>query len=474
MNILVKEIKIYNNIQNFVLHILEIGTKNSQSIVIRQRIVYFNAILFVLPIVYFIFFLMDLKSYFKPLNNWYFDQYSFFIFILICLFCLYLNSKNKADQSKVLFLILWPLVLQMVPIVIQATPNDYYYAFPMGIIFHSVLIHIVFSKKKSPWLFWTFLSVNFLIIINCLKILWYFDTNGKSNFNFLANDQYYVLDMVLYWLLFNLMINYLLRIIDSNILKMLGTMQVIEKQKNDLEDTLERLQQSNTQIIRSEKMTSLGILTAGVSHEINNPLNFIQSGLTGISEYLDELNKEKPENLSFFLSSMQEGIARISNIVSSLGHFSKNNISYSEEYNIHSILDNCLGFLNNKTEQRIEIKKNYFTQPISMMGNTGELHQLFINILSNSIQSIENEGIISIKTQNLEDHILIEISDSGCGISEENIPKITDPFFTTKDPGKGTGLGLSIVYRIIQDHNGTLEFQSDINKGTVVTIILPI
>ena len=109
-----------------------------------------------------------------------------------------------------------------------------------------------------------------------------------------------------------------------------------------------------------------------------------------------------------------------------------------------------------------------------MLGNIGELHQMFISILNNSIQAIENEGVISIKTQKFKENIVIDISDTGSGISEENISKITDPFFTTKDPGKGTGLGLSIVYRIIQDHKGNLEFQSKVNKGTIVKITLPI
>ena len=113
---------------------------------------------------------------------------------------------------------------------------------------------------------------------------------------------------------------------------------------------------------------------------------------------------------------MKTGVDRISGIVKSLNQFSSDNISYNENYNIHSIIENCLGILNIKTLHRIEIKKDYFTEPISMIGNISELHQMFINILNNSIQAIENEGIISIKTQKLKDHIVIEISDTGCGI----------------------------------------------------------
>jgi signal transduction histidine kinase len=131
-------------------------------------------------------------------------------------------------------------------------------------------------------------------------------------------------------------------------------------------------------------------------------------------------------------------------------------------------------FLNSKTKNRIEIKKEYLSETITLTGNISELHQIFINILNNSIQAIESEGIISIKTQKIMDNMIIEISDTGCGIDEENILKITDPFFTTKDPGKGTGLGVSIAYKIIQEHNGKLEFQSEVNKGTIVKITFPI
>jgi len=107
------------------------------------------------------------------------------------------------------------------------------------------------------------------------------------------------------------------------------------------------------------------------------------------------------------------------------------------------------------------------------LGNCGQLHQVFINILVNACQAIENKGIITIRTENNNDFASIRITDTGCGISEENLPKITDPFFTTKEPGKGTGLGLSITYNIIQAHGGKINFQSEVGVGTSVLITLP-
>jgi len=465
---------LHQQFNRILYSILEIGTKEIASIVNKQRIIYFNAILLALPIVYFVFILIDLGSYFKPLNTWYFDQYGFFIFVLICLFCLYLNHINRSNFSKILFIILWPIILQIAPIIIQKTPSDYYYAFPMGLIFHSILIQIIVSKKHSPWLFWIFLVTNFILVFNFLKILLYFDTDGKSDFSGLVSSNYYVLVVILYWLLFNLVINYLLVIIDNHMFKIVNSMNIIKEQKENLEETLDKLQKTNTQLVRSEKMISLGILTAGVAHEINNPLNFISSGISGLEAHLEEQKYDESEKVKFILKSIGTGVDRISTLVKSLNQFSSNSISFSESYDIHTIIENCLVILKNKTEHRIEIKKKYFNEPIPMFGNIAELHQMFINILNNSIQAIENEGTIVIETKSNKENITIEISDNGCGIYEEYIPKITDPFFTTKDPGKGMGLGLSIVYTIVQEHNGNLEFQSEVNKGTLVRVVLPI
>jgi len=129
-------------------------------------------------------------------------------------------------------------------------------------------------------------------------------------------------------------------------------------------------------------------------------------------------------------------------------------------------------YLNNQLKDRIEVKK-CFTNEAKVFGNVGKLHQVFINILSNSIQAIEKDGEISITTYKQKNNIIIETSDTGVGISNINLTKITDPFYTTKDPGKGTGLGLSIAYSIIKDHSGTIEFQSLLNEGTIVKITLP-
>lgn len=248
----------------------------------------------------------------------------------------------------------------------------------------------------------------------------------------------------------------------------------IREQKEELEVTLEKLKSTQTQLIQSEKMASLGVLTSGISHEINNPLNFIQGGINAIEDYVSENASEHMGEIAPLLDIVNEGIDRTTKIVRSLNRFSKSSDLNADRCDIHRILDNCILVLHNQLQNRIEIKKQYFEADPLVIGNEGKLHQVFVSILINAIQAIEHNGEITITTATENQMLKISISDTGCGINEEHLSRITDPFFTTKEPGKGIGLGLSIVYSILKEHNGTMEFQSELGKGTTVVITLPV
>jgi signal transduction histidine kinase len=248
----------------------------------------------------------------------------------------------------------------------------------------------------------------------------------------------------------------------------------LNSQREELEGTLESLQNAQEQLIRSEKMASLGVLAAGVAHEINNPLNFIQGGIMGLENYFAENLRDHIDNVNPMINGIQVGISRAAAIVTSLNHYSRHNSLLSNECNIHSIIDNCLVMLQSETKNRIDIQKEYTATPNSILGNEGKLHQAILNILANACQAIDEKGNIAIVTKNESGNLIIKIADTGSGISEENKTKIMDPFFTTKPMGKGTGLGLSITYNIIQEHNGVIEYQSQLGKGTTVIISLPV
>lgn len=245
-------------------------------------------------------------------------------------------------------------------------------------------------------------------------------------------------------------------------------------QREELETTLQTLKKTQTQLVQSEKMASIGSLVTGIAHEINNPLNFIQGGVTGIESYFEENPKDPKSNVEFFIDAIKEGVSRAVKIVSGLNHFSRTADVISTKVDIHRIIDNCLILLHNKTKNSIEIIKEYSDKPYTLVGNESNLHQAILNILTNAIQAIGDKGAISIRTEVVGDTLKISFTDTGCGISEENLLKIFDPFFTTNEPGKGNGLGLFITFNIVRDHGGTIEFESKLSKGTTATIKLPI
>lgn len=241
----------------------------------------------------------------------------------------------------------------------------------------------------------------------------------------------------------------------------------LAKKNKMLNESMTNLKTTTQKLIQAEKMASLGMMSAGVAHEINNPLNFIKGGIGMLSKSIEKSKEVKP-----FVEAIEEGVDRASRIVSSLGHFSRDTDSMDEECEIHNVIDNCLVMLQHKLKYKVEVIKNYSSSKhIRVVGNEGQLHQAILNILSNAEQAIKTKGKITIETKAKHNHIRLTISDTGEGISEDNLSKISDPFFTTKPSGEGTGLGLSISFRIIQEHGGKISVTSKPNQGTRFNII---
>jgi two-component system, NtrC family, sensor kinase len=248
----------------------------------------------------------------------------------------------------------------------------------------------------------------------------------------------------------------------------------LSEQREELKTALNQLQDTQKQLIQSEKMASLGVLSAGIAHEINNPLNFIYGGMMALENYIQENLKDHHQQIEVMMEGIREGVTRTAKIVKSLSHFTRQEDSPMTQGDIHTIIDNCLMILSNQMKHRIEIHKNYAEETCVILCQEGKMHQVFLNILINANQAIEDKGTITITTRKEEQQLIIGIEDTGCGINPKDLPKITDPFFTTKDPGKGIGLGLSIAYTIVQEHYGKLEFESKVGKGTRVNITLPL
>lgn len=236
----------------------------------------------------------------------------------------------------------------------------------------------------------------------------------------------------------------------------------LSQRNKELRKSIEELQKTSQKLIQSEKMASLGVMSAGVAHEINNPLNFIRGGINMLSKQLENSEEAKP-----FLHAIDEGVNRASSIVNSLGHFSRESADREEVCDIHEIIDNCLVMIQHKLKFRVEVRKKYCdARPLKIIGNEGQLHQAVLNIISNAEQAILEKGAITIKTCTVSENLKLTIEDTGAGINPENISKIRDPFFTTKSVGQGTGLGLSIAYKIIEEHSGIIKVVSKMAKGT--------
>ncbi len=255
------------------------------------------------------------------------------------------------------------------------------------------------------------------------------------------------------------------------------TNEKLTEQKMELDIALAELKQAQMQMVQSEKLASLGILTAGIAHEINNPLNFIQSGLYALEQSIDDgaLQKELFIEIQSIIEKMNIGVQRSSAIVKSLNMFSRKDSHVIRECNIHEIINNTLLILNHEIKGKCKVQKHFTQKQFVLEGNDENLHQVFLNIIMNSVQAIQKEGELSITTDVINDTKLeIKISDTGKGISKEILDRIYDPFFTTKEPGQGVGMGLSIVYKIVNEHQGSIQYFSELNQGTDVIITLPI
>ncbi len=243
------------------------------------------------------------------------------------------------------------------------------------------------------------------------------------------------------------------------------------KNKNEaLQQSLKDLKKAQNQLVQSEKLASLGTLIAGVGHELNNPLNYIKNGSRGLQKLLQSQNISN-DSIDMMVDAIDEGVNRSAAIVDSLRQFSRQSEAMNEQCDLHQILDNCLRILNNQLKDNIEVHKQYHGEACQLTGNSGRLHQAFLNFIQNAIQAMEVNGQLHLSTNQHEQEITLKIRDTGHGIDEKYLKVIADPFFTTKSPGKGTGLGLSIAYQIIEEHMGKVRVASVSGEGTEFTVV---
>ena len=269
--------------------------------------------------------------------------------------------------------------------------------------------------------------------------------------------------------------------------------QELELEKDKLKRTLERLHQLREQLMHSEKMASIGQLTAGIAHEINNPISFVANNVQALKLDLADITAimttdqlqdssfvELNQEIQTLMASIERGVERTRDIVQGLRTFARNEEGEFTKVNLHECIDAAAALLSFEVRDRCKLIKRYGDIPL-IDGLAGKLNQVFLNILTNAVQAVLSThppavpptGIIEIVTLKAINKIQISITDNGCGMDEATRKRIFEPFFTTKPVGEGTGLGLAICYGIIEQHRGTIDVNSAKDQGTTIVIELP-
>ncbi len=254
-------------------------------------------------------------------------------------------------------------------------------------------------------------------------------------------------------------------------------------QKNvELEELLAELQSTQQQMIQSEKMASLGILTAGVGHELNNPLNFISGGIVILQDILEDMEEHSvsSEIINRYKEAadiVKMGSERAAAIVKALNTFSRKSKEEKTECCIEELVENLLIFLKAKIGTEIKVQKNVVKVDNALV-YPDKMHQVFLNILDNAIDAMNSsankgEKILTISNSQYGDTLEFVVENTGTHLSEEVMNHLFDPFFTTKAPGKGTGLGLAIVYNLVKEHNGSIRAENT-RTGVKFVIQIPV
>jgi two-component system NtrC family sensor kinase len=283
------------------------------------------------------------------------------------------------------------------------------------------------------------------------------------------------------------------------------TQIALEQEKEEQKVLISKLEDAHFQLLQSEKLASIGQLAAGVAHEINNPICFVNANLSSLKDYAGKLlamldayescdgilqrdpatagrlqQVRKDADIDFVRSDIAsliaeslEGTDRVRIIVQDLRDFSRAGEAVWEWANIHACLDSTLNVVRNEIRYKAEVVREYGELP-QIECYPSQLNQVFMNLLINGAQAIVGQGAITIRTGTEGDQVWVAISDTGAGIAPENMARIFDPFFTTKPVGKGTGLGLSLCYGIVERHGGRIEVRSVVGEGTTFRVRLPI
>jgi len=281
--------------------------------------------------------------------------------------------------------------------------------------------------------------------------------------------------------------------------------QQVRLRTEELETVIAEFKSTQQQMVQQEKMAMVGQLTAGIAHEINNPIGFISSNIFSLGKYCERLlmlieaqqeallsvkpDSHQTEQLKTVRHNLKiervirdipemiretmEGVDRIKCIVNALKNFSRMDDSEMQLTDINQCLESTLNIANSEMTHKTMIKREYGELP-QILCYPQQLNQVFMHLLVNAAHAIDTEGEITVRSWHAQERIFISFSDTGCGIPEHQLLRIFEPFFTTREAGRGTGLGLSINNEIVRNHGGEIRVDSKVGKGSTFTVSIPL
>ena len=396
------------------------------------------------------------------------------IVIAICFINIWLARNRYILIFKICIIFIPVFVIFVFSTLTGFVEAESYFYYPYGIIAFSVIPQLILIYDKERTLFFISMGYYLILLLMVDNLLTWFSQEEFAIVEIIKDFYVYYKAVPLTIFIFLHFAIYYLRNMNYNFEK-----EILEYNE-ELNAIIEELKSTQQYLIQSEKMASLGTLTAGVAHEINNPLNFINGGIQIISDAHNEikhcLSGDLKESCDEAIGMVNEGTRRATNIVKALMTFSYRGTPVLKNADINDIIDNTILFLKLKTTPDLKIIKTYQLKkkvPVYM----DKIHQVIMNILDNAIYAVnQNEHMekrIGISTRLDDNHVVITISNNGPGIPEEHLNQIFDPFFTTKPPDQGAGLGLSICYTLISEHEGSIHVRND-DEGVSFIIEIPV
>ncbi|MCK5536942.1 MAG: GHKL domain-containing protein [Bacteroidales bacterium] len=399
--------------------------------------------------------------------------YRLYFLLMVNILIFILSKYSYFSLNKILLIFAPIIIIILIPTLWGFVEEESFFYYSIAIIGFSLLPQLFFIPQRETFLYWFSLGVFFSFLLFYYDFIVFF---SPQEFKIITLIQQFIIFYISVPIIVFIFIHAAIYYLRSLNLKFEN--QIIEYNE-ELNSTLEELKTTQQHLVQSEKMASLGTLTAGVAHEINNPLNFINGGIEILSD--SKISNDKclsTEQKELFNSSLEmiiTGFERTSSIVKSLMSFSYSETPTLVNVDINQMIDDTILFLNSNSSADILINKNYkIKEKITVFKD--QIHQVIINIIDNAIFAVsQNKGqkIINIITKVENNNTVIIIENNGAQINDTDISQIFDPFFTTKEPGKGIGLGLSISYNLITQHNGKILVENT-PLGVAFKIEIPI